>query len=306
MMASWRETMKKIMGLGLALTLILVGCSSTSNTSDLTGKIAIDGSSTVAPITEAAIEEFTKDNSNVDITMGISGTGGGFKKFVVGETQISNASRPMKTEEKEQAKASNVEFVEIEVAKDALTIVVNPKNDWAKDLTVEQLQKIFSKGNEKIKWSDLDPTWPAQEIKLYTPGTDSGTYDYFVEAIIGKGEHRTDGTMSEDDNVLVTGVSGDQYSIGYFGFVYYQENSKKLSAVSVNGVAPTIDTVMDGTYKPLSRPLFIYVNTKALGENEALKAFVDFYLKNAEELVSSVGYVPLEASEYTAQKDKLK
>lgn len=298
--------MKKLFGLGLALTLILVGCSS-SQTSDLTGKIQIDGSSTVAPITQAAMEEFAAENPGVDITMGISGTGGGFKKFVTGETQISNASRPIKKEEADLAKTGNVEFIELEVAKDALTVVVNSKNDWAKELTVEQLQKIFSKGNEKIKWSDLDPTWPAQEIKLYTPGTDSGTYDYFNEVVIGKGkEHRTDGTMAEDDNVLVTGVQGDQYSIAYFGFVYYQENSSKLKAVHVNGVEPTVDTVMDGTYTPLSRPLFIYVNKKAYAENDAVKAFVDFYLKNAEELVTSVGYIPLEASEYKTQMDLLK
>ncbi|NES19304.1 MAG: PstS family phosphate ABC transporter substrate-binding protein [Symploca sp. SIO3E6] len=268
--------------------------------------IKIDGSSTVYPITEAVAEEFQKETrGNVRVTVGISGTGGGFKKFCNGETHISDASRPIKDSEKEKCAKEGIKYIELPVAYDALTVVVNKDNDWADSMTVEDLKKMWdstAKGKIK-KWNQVNPDWPNKNLKLYGPGSDSGTFDYFNEAIIGKeGSSRPDYTASEDDNVLVQGVSQTKGAIGYFGFAYYEANKNKLKAVKIDGgdgpVAPSSTTVNDGSYTPLSRPVFIYVNTEAAKEVGPLKQFVEFYLKNAPEYVDEVKYVPLPEADY--------
>ncbi len=271
--------------------------------SSLTGSIGIDGSSTVYPVTEAVAEAFGKVHPDVKVTVAVSGTGGGFKRFAIGETDISDASRPIKASEAETAKENEVEFVEVPVCYDGLTVVVNPENDWAKQLTVEQLKNIFQEGGA-TKWKDLDDSFPDEPIKVYSPGSDSGTFDYFREAIVGKKTpFRADMSVSEDDNILVTGVSGDKYAIGYFGCAYFFENEDKLKAVAVvnpdsgDAVLPTAETIENGTYAPLSRPLFIYVSVKSLSRPE-VKEFVDYYLENAAELSEEVGYVRLPTSVY--------
>lgn len=285
----------------IAMTSVLLVAATQGTPADLAalkGSIRIDGSSTVYPITEAVSEEFSKVAPKVNVTVGISGTGGGFKRFCAGETAISDASRPITPSEVALAATNKIEFIEIPIAYDALCIVVHPKNDWVKSVTIAQLKQIYSAGGPKT-WKEIDPTWPDRAMKIYSPGTDSGTFDYFKEAVIGKeGKVRSDMSVSEDDNVLVLGVSGDQDAIGFFGLAYYEENKDKLRDVPVVGaagspVAPQASTVNDGTY-PLSRPLFIYVNAKSAGKPE-VAALVDFYLDKADELVSEVGYVMLPA-----------
>ncbi len=280
--------------------------SATPPASNLAGAVNIDGSSTVFPITEAVAEEFMGANPGVNVTVGISGTGGGFKRFGNGETDISDASRAIKQEEADACAAASIQFVELPVAFDGLTVVVNPENDWCTSITVDELKKIWDQGSTVTKWNEVRADWPAEPIKLFGPGTDSGTFDYFTEAVNGKAKQcRTDFTASEDDNVLVTGVAGDKYALGYFGLAYYEENMDKLKAVAIDGgkgpVAPSKDTVMDGTYSPLSRPLFIYVSDKAAARPE-VKAFVDYYLDNAAQRSAEVGYIPLPDSAYTSIK----
>lgn len=270
----------------------------------LKGKIEIDGSSTVFPITEAVAEKFQDANPGVNVTVGISGTGGGFKRFDVGETDVQDASRPIKDGEHKDCKTNGVDYIELPIAFDGLTVVVNKKNTWVDKLTVAELKKIWDQGSSVKTWADVRSGWPAKPIKLYGPGTDSGTFDYFTEAINGKAKQsRSDYTASEDDNVLVAGVGGDQYALGYFGLAYYEENKDKLKAVPIdNGkgaVSPSADTVRTGKYAPLSRPLFIYVSTKAVARPE-VDSFVKFYLKNAATLSKEVGYIPLPAEAYTA------
>ena len=264
----------------------------------LRGQVTVDGSSTVYPITEAVASEFRNLFPNVKVTVGISGTGGGFKRFAVGETDISDASRPITAKEFEQAQQNNVGFVELPVAYDGLTIVVNPQNDWAKQLTVEQIKKIYLAKESAMSWKDVDASFPDQPIKVYSPGTDSGTFDYFHE-VVGKDEAmRSDMSTSEDDNVLVTGVSGDRNAIGYFGASYYFNNKDKLKAVPVvnpktgRAVMPSDQSVEDGSYAPFSRPLFIYVNADAMRRPE-VKAFVDFYMQNAAQMAKKVDYTAL-------------
>lgn len=270
-----------------------------------TPSIDIDGSSTVFPVTEAVAEEFMQDKAGqVNVTVGVSGTGGGFSRFCSGETVISNASRPIKPEEVEACSAAGIEYVEIPVATDALTVVVNPANTWASEMTIEQLQAIWEPDSTISMWSDVDPSWPNEEISLYGPGPDSGTFDYFTDEVVGEeGASRTDYIASEDDNVLVLGVAGDEYSLGYFGYAYYIENTDQLQAVAVdsgNGpVAPSPETVESGEYTPLSRPLFIYVSKNALEARPEVREFVEFYLETAPDLVAEVGYVPLAAERYT-------
>lgn len=271
---------------------------------DMTGTIKIDGSSTVYPITEAVAEEFATTHRRVKVMVGISGTGGGFQKFTAGEIDISNASRPIKASEQEIASKTGVEYIELPVAYDALTIVVNPKNSWVKSITVAELKKIWEpEAQQKItRWNQIRSDWPNAPIQLYGPGVDSGTYDYFTEAVIGKEDaSRGDYTSSEDDNVLVQGVSRDENALGFFGLAYYEENKDKLRVVPVddedmaNGsgaVMPTSETVINGSYQPLSRPLFIYVR-KAATERPEVREFISFYLKNAPDLSAEVGYVPL-------------
>ena len=265
--------------------------------------VRIDGSSTVYPITEAVAEEFSKVAPQVNVTVGLSGTGGGFKRFCAGEIDISDASRPIKKSEVDQAKASGIEFIEVPVAFDGLTIVAHPRNKFVDKLTVEQVTRIFSANGGVKTWKDLDPAWPAQTIKVFSPGTDSGTFDYFREVTVGKdGKMRSDMTVSEDDNVLVTGVAGDPNSIGFFGCAYYFENKDKVRAVPIvnkkgEAILPAHDTVTSGAYEPFSRPLFIYANRKAADRPE-IDALVRFYLEKAPKLVEEVGYVALPESVY--------
>ncbi|HXH20618.1 MAG TPA: PstS family phosphate ABC transporter substrate-binding protein [Dehalococcoidia bacterium] len=270
----------------------------------LSGNILIDGSSTVFPITEAVAEEFRRVQRNVNVTVGISGTGGGFQKFCNGETSISDASRPIRQPEIETCKAKGIEWIEIPVAYDALSVVVNPQNTWASCMTTTELKKLWSPEAQGVvtKWSDIRADWPNETIRLFGPGTDSGTFDYFTEAINGKEDaSRGDYTASEDDNVLVQGVSGDRYALGYFGLAYYIENQNKLKAVQIDQgkgcVTPSAATVESGAYTPLSRPLFIYVRRDHADRPE-VKAFVDFYLKNVPVLAKEVGYVPFPPAIY--------
>jgi phosphate transport system substrate-binding protein len=269
--------------------------------------VEIDGSSTVFPITEAVAEEFIAANRGTQVTVGVSGTGGGFKRFCAGETAISNASRPIKDSEVQACADAGIEYIEIPVAYDALTVVVNPANTWAEDMTVEQLKMLWEPAAQGTitRWNQIDPSWPNQPITLYGPGTDSGTFDYFTGEIVGEeGASRADYTASEDDNTLVIGVERDRNALGYFGMSYYLAEQDRLTAVSVNGVAPTPENVENGTYTPLSRPLFIYVNKSELNRPE-VRSFVEFYLENADELASEVGYVPLPAEEYAASLSAL-
>jgi phosphate transport system substrate-binding protein len=271
--------------------------------------VKIDGSSTVFPVTEAVAEDFQKVKKGaVKVTVGISGTGGGFKKFCRGETDISDASRPILKKEMEDCKAAGIEYIELPVAFDALTVVVNPKNSFLKSITVEELKKMWEPGAQgKItKWNQINPAWPDAPLKLFGAGADSGTFDYFTEAIVGKSKSsRGDFTASEDDNVLVQGVARDVNALGFFGYAYYAENRDKLKAVPIAekagrpAVEPGEKTVLDGSYQPLSRPIFIYVNTKSLGKPE-VKEFVEYYLKHGAKLSKEVKYVPLPDRIYTA------
>ena len=252
--------MKKILLLA-SLSLLLVGCGGSKEGTGLKGEVLIDGSSTVAPISQAVAEEFSKENSDVNVSVGISGTGGGFKKFVTGEIDIVDASRAMKPEELSTAQKNGIEFIELKIGLDGLTVVANPENTWAQNLTTEDLKKIWADGSTVKTWKDVNPAWPAEPIKLYGPDQDSGTYDYFIEEILGKdGKIRKDYSPSSDDNQLVQGVEGDKGALGYFGYAYYLEQKDKLKAFSVNGILPSDETVKNGTYKPLSRPLYLYIN----------------------------------------------
>ncbi len=274
--------------------------------------VKVDGSSTVYPITEAVAEEFQKAKKNaIKVTVGISGTGGGFKKFCRGEIDIANASRPILKKEMEACKEAGIEYIELPVAFDALTVVANPKNAFLKEITVEQLKAIWEPAAQgKItKWNQVNPAWPDAPIKLFGAGSDSGTFDYFTEAVVGKAKSsRGDYTASEDDNVLVQGVSRDVNAIGYFGYAYYAENTGKLKAVPIvekagkPGVLPSEATVINGTYQPLSRPIFVYVKAKSL-EKPEVKEFIDFYMKNGAKLTKEVKYVPLPAAAYTGNLD---
>ena len=264
----------------------------------LRGNVVIDGSSTVYPITEAAAAAFRKEYPNVNITVAVSGTGGGFKRFAIGETDISDASRPIKGKEFKHAKENGVRFVELPVALDGLSVVLNPDNTWVEHLTVEDLKAIYLETGKARRWSDLNPEWPDETIKVYSPGTDSGTFDYFREVVAGKqGNFRPDMSVSEDDNVLVTGVFGDKYAIGNFGASYYFENKDKLRAAAIvnpttgEPVLPTPTNVVSGDSFPLSRPLFLYANLTSL-RRPAMRKFVEFYLEHAGEFAQQVQYVP--------------
>jgi len=273
--------------------LTISGAQSQSNV------IKIDGSSTVFPVTEAVAEEFQKKTGN-KVTVGISGTGGGFKKFCAGETDISGASRPILKKEMDACKAKGIRYLELPVAFDALTVVINPKNDWAGNMTVAQLKKMWEPAaqGKVTNWNQVDSKFPNVPLRLYGPGPDSGTFDYFTEAVNGKSKaSRTDFTPSEDDNVLVQGVIRDRGALGYFGFAYYAANQGRLKAVKINGVAPSQETVINGKYNPLSRPIFIYVKEESAKKPE-VKAFVEYYLNNAPRLAKAVKYVPLPAKAY--------
>ncbi len=295
--------------------LLLASCSggddsaAENDSGELRGVVSLDGSSTVFPISEAVAEEFLAVAPRVRVTVGVSGTGGGFKKFLAEETDINDASRTIKESEDMQAQANGIDYLEIPVAFDGLSVVINPKNTWADSITVEELQMIWQPGSTVDSWNDVRPEWPDQPIRLYGPGTDSGTFDYFTEAINGEsGASRPDYTASENDNVLVQGIAGDEYAMGFFGFAYYIENEDKLKVLPVDGgngpVAPSPTTINDGTYSPLSRPIFIYLNTASLARPE-VKAFVEFYLDNAGALANEVGYIELPQSMYQESLDKV-
>jgi phosphate transport system substrate-binding protein len=259
--------------------------------------VRIDGSSTVFPITEAVAEEFQMLHPGVRVTVGIAGTGGGFKRFGAGETDISDASRPIDPTEAAAAAQNNIEFIELPVAFDGLSVLVNPANDFVDSLTVAELKRIWEPGSTVKLWSDVQSGWPSREIHLFGAGTDSGTFDYFTEAINGQAKAmRSDFSASEDDNVLVQGIAGDRDALGFFGYAYYAENTDKLKLVAVDGgsgpVAPSPETIRDGSYTPLSRPVFIYVSMESASRPE-VEAFVEFFLENAPALVTEVGYVPL-------------
>jgi phosphate transport system substrate-binding protein len=296
--------------LGISVALwILSGAVGTVQSASL---VKIDGSSTVFPITEAVAEDFQKAKRGaVNVTVGISGTGGGFKKFCRGQTDIVNASRPILKKEMEECKAAGVQYVEMPVAFDALTVVVNPKNDWSKTITIEELKKMWEPAaqGKVTRWNQVNSSWPNDTFKLYGPGSDSGTFDYFTEAIVGKAKSsRGDFTASEDDNVLVQGVASDKNGLGFFGFAYYIENQKKLKAVGVDAgkgpVLPSVKTVEDGSYQPLSRPIFIYVNIKSADRPE-VKEFVEFYMKNAIPLVKEVKFFSLPPQVYATNLEHL-
>ncbi|MDH5762459.1 MAG: PstS family phosphate ABC transporter substrate-binding protein [Nitrospinota bacterium] len=292
------------------LTLLISG-TGFAGSKELKGTVKVDGSSTVFPITEAVAEEFgmLKEHRRVRVTVGVSGTGGGFKKFLAGETDINDASRPIKQQEINKAQKNGIQYLELPVAYDGLSVVVNKANTWVDYLTVAELHKIWKPGSTVKTWKDIRPNWPDQKIQLYGPGTDSGTFDYFTETINGKSQaSRSDFTKSEDDNVLVNGVAGDKGSLGYFGFAYYVENKDKIKVVPVKQgdnkpVAPTLTTINNGSYAPLSRPIFIYVNLHSAKKPE-VREFIRFYLKHAKELAKEVGYVPLTDQEYQKYLDQ--
>lgn len=303
----------KIFLIGLVLFSLLFlafcGMGGGGEEGELSGTVSIDGSSTVYPISEAVAEEFRSVAPKVRVTVGISGTGGGFKKFVREEIDIADASRPIKESELELARESNVEFIELPVAYDGLAVVVNPENTWVDQMTVEELKKIWEPAAQRTvrRWSQIRPEWPDEEMRLYGAGVDSGTYDYFTQAIVGQeAASRGDFTSSEDDNVLVQGVEGDKYALGFFGFAYYDENRDRLKIVPIddgdssNGegaIAPSLETVANGTYQPLSRPIFIYVRLEA-AERPEVSRFINFYLTEGAPLVREVGYIPLPEQTY--------
>lgn len=328
-----RTNIGKVLGLvclAVGISLIGVGCKGDSESTKgpaakqagseagakaeggekLTGSVKIDGSSTVYPISEAVAEEFRTVQPDVRPIVGISGTGGGMKKFIAGEIDICDASRAMKEKEATACKEKGIEFIELSVAFDGLAVIANPKNTWCDCLTVGQLKELWRPESGVKQWKDLDPKWPAKDIKLYGPGTDSGTFDYFTEAIVGEEKaSRSDYTASEDDNVLVTGVQSDEFAIGYFGYAYYEENKDKLKLLAVDGgkgcTKPSLETVRDNSYAPLSRPLFIYVRKSSL-ERPEVAAFVKFYLENAAQLAKDVGYVPVSDEVAKANQEALK
>jgi phosphate transport system substrate-binding protein len=307
----WTQKMKVVASAALIVcaVLMLKGMASAD------AVIKIDGSSTVYPITEAVAEEFQKAAKGATkVTVGISGTGGGFKKFCRNETDISDASRPILKKEMDACKEAGIQYIELPVAYDALTVVVNPQNDWLKSITIDELKKMWSPEAQGtvMKWNQVNPAWPDAQIKLFGPGADSGTFDYFTEAVVGKSKSsRGDFTASEDDNVLVQGVARDKHALGYFGYAYYAENTSKLKAVPIvaaagkPAVTPSAETVKNGTYQPLSRPIFIYVNAKSM-EKPEVRDFVEFYIKNAPKLVKEVKYVPLPDMAYKLAMDNVK
>ena len=320
-MTKTTRTITKI-GLLLALAALLAGCgggrgdddasgtttAATGGGGDLSGRIEADGSSTVGPFTTAAAERFQNEQSEVQVTVGVSGTGGGFERFCRGETDLSNASRAIKDEEVTACKDSGVEYVEFQVANDALTVVVNKDNDWAKCLTVEQLAKIWGPDSKVKNWNEVDPAFPDEELSLFGPGTDSGTFDYFTDEINGEeGASRSDYSASEDDNNTVTGVSGEKGGLGYFGFSYFEENQDALKAIEIDGgdgcVAPSVENAQNATYKPLARPLFIYAKSEALAKPE-VAAFMRYILDNGVVIAEASKFVPLTDEQLTkAQAD---
>jgi phosphate transport system substrate-binding protein len=299
----------------LSSALVLTACGGNNNDDggtsggSLSGSVRVDGSSTVAPLSTVAAESFQAEEPGVRVTVGTSGTGGGFEKFCNGETDISDASRPIKDEEKAACEAKGIAFDEFTVALDALTVVVNKENTWAKCLTVEQLNKIWGPGSTVNNWNQVDPSFPDEKLSLFGAGTDSGTFDYFTDAINGEeGASRTDYSPSEDDNITVQGVAGSKGGMGYFGFSYFEENMDKLNAVEIDGgsgcVAPSAEAAQDGSYTPLSRPLFIYPSANALERPEVL-GFVEYYVENNATIADEALFIPLNDEQQAELAKKL-
>jgi len=304
-----KSNFQRVVSGGLIFLSVTIFGSMSVSAEQLRGTVSLDGSSTVFPISEAVAEEFLAVQPRVRVTVGVSGTGGGFKKFLAGEIDINDASRPIKMKEVDKANEMGIGYIELPVAYDGLSVVVNKKNTWVDHLTVAELSKIWQPGSTVTNWSDVRVGWPEMKIRLYGPGTDSGTFDYFTETINGKsGASRPDYTANEDDNALVQGISGDEGSLGYFGYAYYAANQDKLKLVPIDGgkgpIAPTQTTINNGTYAPLSRPIFIYVRPDALDRKE-VRAFVDFYIDSAAMLASEVGYIPLPDAVYAGAKKRI-
>ena len=290
--------------LPLMMSALLIACSGEGESSGLSGTVEIDGSSTVFPISEAVAEEFNKIHPSVRVNVGVSGTGGGFKRFTVGETDISDASRTISDSEHQATVANGIEYYELRVGTDGLSVMVSTQNDFLDCLTVDELKMIWNTGSTVNNWNQVRSSFPDRPLRLYGPDTDSGTFDFFTDEINGEAQvSRADYTASADDNVLVQGISGDRNALGYFGYAYYAENADKLKLVAVdNGndcVTPTPDTILSGEYEPLTRPLFIYVNKKSL-ERPEVRAFVEFYMEHGEELTREVGYVPVSPDAYVS------
>ena len=301
-----RPTLTGLAG-AACLLLVAAGCGGDGGGEQAeagpSGEISIDGSSTVFPVTEAMAEEFMRANRGTRVTVNVSGTGGGFEKFCRGETDISDASRPIKESEAEACAASGIEFVEVPVALDGITVTVHPENDWASCVTTAELEQIWSPESTVDSWGEVRDEWPDRAMPLFGPGTASGTFDYFTEAIMGEEDaSRPDYSASEDDNVILMGVANNRGAMGYFGFAYYVENRDRVKALAVDGgegcVEPTPENVESGAYQPLSRPLYIYVKRQSYREKPVVRQFVDFYLENARELVPDVGYVPFAQARY--------
>jgi len=291
-----------IVGCGSSGTTSSTGSSEKGSSSSLSGSVKIDGSTTVFPISEAMAENFMKANPGVNVTVGSSGTGGGFKKFIASETDISDASRAIEDKEKADAKKNGLEYIEIPVAYDGISLVTNKDNTWAKFITVAELKKIWEPGSKVSTWKQVNPAWSDTKLSLYGPSSAHGTFDYFTKAINGEEKAiRTDYQVSEDYNVMVQGVEGDKGGLAFLGYAYFKQNESKLNILAVDGgtgpVTPSEETIKNGTYKPLSRPIFIYVSKKAL-ERPEVKAFVKYYLTEGTKLISDVGYVPLNKADY--------
>ena len=307
-MKKWKYlTMTAVLGSAL----LLGACgddaqSSTANgaeteeegTAQLSGDVLGDGSSTVAPIMEAIVEEYAGVQRDVRVSVGVSGTGGGFEKFVNGETDFSNASRPIKDSEAQSLKDAGIDYTEFEIAYDGLSVVIHPENTWATNLTVDQLKKLWIEDGTTKKWSDIDPSWPNEEVVFYSPGADSGTYDYFDEVILDGEDLVKTATLSEDDNVLVQGVVADKNAIAFFGYAYYLANEDKLQVVSIDGVTPSNETIESGEYSPLSRPLYVYAKNEAIKNNDAVYDFMKFTLENAGDMAELTGYVRSPQAKY--------
>ncbi len=311
MRRSPRIAVVSILAIGALVLAACGGGTTAPPAQQLSGPVVIDGSSTVEPLSAAAAEEFQKSQSGVQVTVSASGTGGGFQKFCAGETDISNASRPIKDDPKETqaCAAKGISYAAVQVANDALTVVVNKQNTWASCLTTEQLKTIWAPGSTVKNWNEVDPSFPNEPLVLFGPGPDSGTFDYFTEAINGKeGDSRTDYSPSEDDNVIVQGITGSKGGMGYFGYSYYEENADKLNAVQVNNgsgcVAPSAATVQDGTYKPLARPLFIYPSGPSVKSKPQVAAFVQFSIDQSTQVAEAVKFIPMnDAQKQKAQTD---
>lgn len=305
-MNSPKRLIKNLKTFLLTVAALALVASCASGPSGKVQPVRIDGSSTVYPITQAIVQQFeAANNPDAEITVSFSGTGGGFKKFCAGETEINDASRPIKKDEMETCKQNEVFYIELPVAFDALTVAVNPQNTWASEITVGELKKMWEPGAQRkiTKWNQVRSNWPDRPLNLYGPGTDSGTFDYFTEAIVGlAGASRSDYTASEDDEILERGISSDVNALGYFGFSYYEKNQNDLKALAIdNGqgpVLPSVKAVENNQYRPLARPLFLYVNAAQVRDNPLMADFLDFYLQNAANIVGSVGYVPFDKDDY--------